>query len=64
MVAGTAAAPSPGQAAAAVTTWHDLFDVWALVFCAFVLVAIVLAGTGLIEVGPIVINATGPLGAR
>ena len=45
-------------------TLHDLLDTWALLFCAFVLIAIVLAGTGAVKVEPIVINATGPLGAQ
>ena len=61
MVAG---APSPAQAAAAVTTWHDLFDAWAILFILWLTAFGLLAGTGVLEVGPIVVNATGPLGAR
>ena len=51
-----AAAPSPAQGAAAVSTWHDLFDTWAILFCLFVLVGIVFTGTDLVEVGPIIID--------
>ena len=43
---------------------HDLADTLAILLVFFMLSTILLVGVDLIEIEPIVINATGPLGAR